>query len=74
MDALDEAMEKLNKVWSEASQEIYKSAQQEQAQQQQPGNGQQPGGAGAEASEGDEQEEDAVDADFEVVDEDEDNK
>jgi molecular chaperone DnaK len=69
MDALDEAMEKLNEVWSAASQEIYKAAEQEQAQQQ-PGNGQQ-----AEASqEDDSEEEDAVDADFEVVDEEEDKK
>lgn len=72
MDALDEAMEKLNKVWSEASQEIYKAAQQEQAQQQQPGNGQQPGEAGAKTAKEDTDEEDAVDADFEVVDDDED--
>jgi molecular chaperone DnaK len=71
MDALDDAVSHLNEVWSEASQEIYKSAQQEaQAQQQQPGDGQQ---AGAQASQEDEseEEEDAVDADFEVVDEDE---
>jgi molecular chaperone DnaK len=77
MEALDEAMEHLNEVWSEASQEIYKAAQQEQAQaqQQQPGNGQQPGAGADEASQDeDSEEEDAVDADFEVVDEEEEKK
>jgi len=75
MEALDEAMEHLNEVWSEASQEIYKAAQQEQAEQQQPDNGQQPGAGADEASQDeDSEEEDAVDADFEVVDEEEEKK
>lgn len=75
VDELDDAMDELNDAWSEASQEIYQSAQQE-AQQQQAGgaapNGEQAPGGGAEASDADE-EDDAVDADFEVVD-DEDKK
>ncbi|SHF59115.1 molecular chaperone DnaK [Fodinibius roseus] len=76
VDELDEAMEELNTAWSAASQEIYQSAAQEQAQPGGPGG---PGaGAAAGASNGasdaeapDEEEDDAVDADFEVVDDDE---
>ncbi len=77
VDELDDAMEELNNAWSEASQEIYQSAAQEQGQ---PGAGTAgPGAAagaanaanGAGKAEGeDEDEDDAVDADFEVVDED----
>lgn len=74
MDELEPAMEELNQVWAAASQEIYQAAD---AQQQ-------PGGPGAGAqggpsqngsgdSEASEEEDDAVDADFEVVDEDEDD-
>lgn len=74
VEELDAAMEELNEAWNEASQEIYQAAQQEQAQAGAagPGNGQQAAGGQAqqEASEGDD---DAVDADFEVVDEDDDN-
>ncbi|NGP78073.1 molecular chaperone DnaK [Balneolaceae bacterium YR4-1] len=74
VDELDAAMEELNEAWNEASQEIYQAAQQEQAQAGAagPGNGQQPGG-GAQA-ESSKEEDEAVDADFEVVDEEEDNK
>ncbi len=74
MSELDTAMEELNKVWSEASQEIYQAAQQEQqTQQAQGGNGQQAGQTET-SKEEDSDEEDAVDADFEVVDEDEKKK
>jgi molecular chaperone DnaK len=76
MDELDTAMEELNEVWSAASQEMYKAAQEEQAQSgQQPGNGQQAEpGAKASQEQEDSEEDDAVDADFEVVDEEEDSK
>ncbi|MEL7835249.1 molecular chaperone DnaK [Fodinibius sp. Rm-B-1B1-1] len=81
VDELDDAMEELNNAWSEASQEIYQSAAQGQGQ---PGAGAGPGAAagaaagagapngaqGAEADQGGGDEDDAVDADFEVVDED----
>lgn len=73
IEELDSAMEELNTAWNEASQEIYQAAQQEAQAQQQPDNGQEPGGAQA-SQDDDSEEEDAVDADFEVVDEDEDNK
>lgn len=74
VDELDDAMDELNSAWSEASQEIYQSAAQGQGQ---PGAGAGPGTAGgagtpngaadAEADQGGD-EDDAVDADFEVVD------
>ncbi len=70
VDELDSAIEELNNAWSAASQEIYQAAQQEQAQGETPGNGEQAGGAQASQEESD----DAVDADFEVVDDDDDNK
>lgn len=71
VEALDEAMEELNNAWSAASQEIYQAAQQEQAQAgaEGPGNGQQ-----QQASKDEDSGDDAVDADFEVVDDDEDDK
>jgi molecular chaperone DnaK len=76
VDELDDAMEELNTAWNAASQEIYQAAQQEQAAgAQQPG----AGAAGADAAdngtqaEAESEEDDAVDADFEVVD-DEDDK
>ncbi|MDZ7718186.1 MAG: molecular chaperone DnaK [Balneolaceae bacterium] len=74
IDELEPAMEELNQVWAAASQEIYQASE----AQQQPG-----AGAGAEGgpsqngsgeSEGSAEGDDAVDADFEVVDEDEDDK
>jgi molecular chaperone DnaK len=58
-------MEELNNAWSAASQEIYQSAAQEQAQ---PGQGAAEPGAQAEG--GDSDDDEAVDADFEVVDDD----
>ncbi len=68
LDEIDAAMEELNKVWAEASQELYAQA----AQQQEAG----ASGAGASAEAGEEPKakgSDAVDAEYEVVD-DEDKK
>jgi len=72
VDEIDAAMEELNNAWSEASQEIYQSAQQQQAEEGAagPGNGQ----PGAEAEASKEESEEAVDADYEVVDDDEEEK
>ena len=70
MDELEPAMEELNQVWAAASQEIYQAAE---AQQQAGAEGG-PSQNGAGDSEGSAEEDDAVDADFEVVDEDEDDK
>jgi len=64
---IEPAIEELNQAWAAASQEIYQAAD----AQQQAGEAAQDGAADAEgAEEGD----DAVDADFEVVDEDDDDK
>ena len=84
VDELDDAMEELNNAWSEASQEIYQGAAQGQpggpgAAGAGPGaaaagaaaGAGAPNGANAEAEQDDE--EDAVDADFEVVDDEEDD-
>jgi len=81
VEKVDDAIEKLNQAWSAASQEIYQATQQEGAAGAgaQPGAGAGPGaqpGAGAGAGNGAQQQaeseegDDAVDADFEVVDED----
>ena len=70
MDELEPAMEELNQVWAAASQEIYQAAE---AQQQAGAEGG-PSQNGAGDSEGSAEEDDAVDADFEVVDEGEDDK
>ncbi len=72
VDALEDALEDLNEKWSAASQEIY-AAQQQDAQQGQPGAagaGAAAGGASPDdgAAEADE-DEDVHDADYEVVDE-----
>lgn len=81
VDELDDAMEELNNAWSEASQEIYQGAAQGQpgagaagagpgaAAGAAAGAGAPNGATGAEADEGGD-EDDAVDADFEVVDDD----
>ncbi len=66
VDELEDAMNELNQAWSAASQEIYQSA--EEAQQA-PGENGEPTTEETSA-EGD----DAVDADFEVVDDDDDDK
>ncbi|MEX2601903.1 MAG: molecular chaperone DnaK [Balneolaceae bacterium] len=70
IDELDEAIEAVNQAWSAASQEIYQAA--EQAQGAAGENG--APGADAESSEAEGGDEDAVDADFEVVDEDDEEK
>jgi molecular chaperone DnaK len=80
VDALEDALEDLNEKWSAASQEIY-AAQQQEAQQGQPGaagaagagaagagaaaGGASPGNGATQADE----DEDVHDADYEVVDE-----
>jgi molecular chaperone DnaK len=79
VDELDDAMEELNNAWSEASQEIYQGAAQGQpgagaagpgaAAGAAAGAGAPNGATGAEADQ-DGNEDDAVDADFEVVDDD----
>jgi len=72
VDKIDEGIEKLTQAWSAASQEIYQASQQQGAQGAGAGAGaQQPG---ADATNGAQQEDtaedgEAVDADFEVVDE-----
>ena len=68
IDEIEDAMNELNQAWSEASQEIYQSA--EGAQQQAGEDGEQAQTGEKAPEEGD----DAVDADFEVVDEDDDDK
>lgn len=82
VDELDTAMEELNDAWSEASQEIYQSAQQAQAGGP-AGAGAGAGAAGAaaggpgngqKAEEEPAEDEDAVDADFEVVDDEDEEK
>jgi molecular chaperone DnaK len=70
VDEIEGAIEELNQAWAAASQEIYQAAANEQ---------QQTGDAGAQAEGGAEQteaseEDDAVDADFEVVDDEDDKK
>lgn len=69
LDEIEPAMEELNQVWAAASQEIYQAAE---AQQGAEGGPSQNGAGESEGSADDG--DDAVDADFEVVDEDEDEK
>jgi molecular chaperone DnaK len=71
VDELDNAIEELNNAWSAASQEIYQAAQQEQAQGGAADNGQK-SEEGEKASK--DKSDDAVDADFEVVDDEDDKK
>jgi molecular chaperone DnaK len=78
VDSLEDALEDLNEKWSAASQEIY-AAQQQEAEQGQPGAAGAAGagaGAAAGASPGDgaqaDEDGDVHDADYEVVDEGED--
>ncbi|MGN8224934.1 molecular chaperone DnaK [Gracilimonas sp. BCB1] len=76
MDEIDSAIEAVNQAWSGASEEIYKATQEEAAAGGAAGaaGGQTPGADGASASEEESDEgDDAVDADYEVVD-DEDKK
>jgi molecular chaperone DnaK len=80
VDSLEDALEDLNEKWSAASQEIYAAQQQESQQSGQPGAGGAAGagaaGAAAGASPGDgaqtDEDGDVHDADYEVVDEGED--
>lgn len=65
VDEIEGAIEELNQVWAAASQEIYQASEAEQSASAE-------GAAEAEGSE--EGGEDAVDADFEVVDEEDDDK
>jgi molecular chaperone DnaK len=68
VEQLDELTEKLNKAWADASQEMQAAA----AQQQQGGDaGAEAGENGGQKAEGDD---DAVDADYEVVDDEDDKK
>jgi molecular chaperone DnaK len=70
VDEIEPAIEELNQAWAAASQEIYQASEAEgQAPGGEPGAGAQ-NGADSDAGEGD----DAVDADFEVVDDEDDDK
>ena len=66
LEAIKTASEALDKVWSEISTNMYQQSQQAGAQQEQPGAGANAGSG--QQSEGTATEDDAVDADFEVVD------
>ncbi|MEQ8525023.1 molecular chaperone DnaK [Gracilimonas sp.] len=70
MDEIDSAIEAVNQAWSGASEEIYKATQEEAAAGGAAG-GPTPGADGASASEESDEGDDAVDADYEVVDDDE---
>jgi molecular chaperone DnaK len=70
VDEIDDAIDELNNAWAAASQEIYQAAEAEQQAGSQPGADAQDGAADAEGSE----EDDAVDADFEVVDDEDEKK
>jgi molecular chaperone DnaK len=70
VEEIDDAIDELNNAWAAASQEIYQAAEAEQQAGAQPGADAQDGAADAEGSE----EDDAVDADFEVVDDEDEKK
>ena len=72
VDEIEPAIEELNTAWAAASQEIYQAAADEQqaGAEGAAGSGAQDGAAEAESSE----EDDAVDADFEVVDDEDEKK
>lgn len=82
IDELDDAIEAVNQAWSGASEEIYKATQEEAAQQGAPGGNAGAAGAagaqGAESADASEESEeggdDAVDADYEVVDDEDEKK
>ncbi len=71
-DELEPAIEALNKVWSDASTELYQATQQEQ--QAQDGGAGEAGGPSSGDSDASGDDSDTVDAEFEVVDDDEDEK
>ncbi|HKI46692.1 MAG TPA: molecular chaperone DnaK [Balneolales bacterium] len=66
VDEVDSAIEALNQAWSAASTEMYQASSQQEAGQQAEGSSSEQAGEEGEAKGGD----DAVDADFEVVDDD----
>ena len=66
VDEIDSATEALNKAWSAASTEMYQASSQQEAGQQAEGNSSEQASGEGEEKGGD----DAVDADFEVVDDD----
>ncbi|MEX2435057.1 MAG: molecular chaperone DnaK [Balneolaceae bacterium] len=70
VDEIEAAIEELNQVWAAASQEIYQAAEAEQTAGAEAGTG----GNGTADAEGSSEGDDAVDADFEVVDDDDDDK
>jgi molecular chaperone DnaK len=70
VDEIEAAIEELNQVWAAASQEIYQAAEAEQTADAEAGTG----GNGTADAEGSSEGEDAVDADFEVVDDEDDDK
>lgn len=81
LDELDEAIDAVNEAWSAASQEIYKASQEEAAAAGAAGAGAGAGAPGAGAAPGageaaseEDSGDDAVDADYEVVDDEDDNK
>lgn len=70
VEEIDAAMEELNKAWSGASQEMYQAAQEAEAQ----GNTEAEAGGEESGSEDNKKGADAVDADFEVVDDENEKK
>lgn len=82
VDEVDDGIDKLNEAWAAASQEIYQATQQEAGAGAAPGAGAQQGpqpGADATGGNGTQEQadaegDDAVDADFEVVDDDDEKK
>lgn len=71
LDEIDPAIEAVNNAWSAASQEIYQATQEAEAQAQAAGAGE---AASAEDTDSSADDEGAVDAEYEVVDDEDDNK
>ena len=74
VDELDDAMEALNQAWSAASTEMYQATADQQQGQQAPGGQEQAAGGEGEAKAEEEKGDEAVDADFEVVDDEDKDK
>lgn len=70
VEEIDGAIEELNNAWAAASQEIYQAA----ADEQQQGDGKAGAKAQGETADAEAEEDDAVDADFEVVDDEDEKK
>lgn len=70
VDELDSAMEALNQAWNNASTEMYQAAQEQAGATGQEAGGQEEAGS----EEGEQKDDDTVDADFEVVDDDDKDK